>query len=120
MFYYVLDFYDLPPNSSTHLSSFITICEAFLRVQPHFILWLKVLNVKPKVVNDEQADFGGSMVSKLSGAKWPKGTFIDTVKLWLKGWFYITEPCNNGEIAPPAFRNGTPTHLMSSPKKALD
>ena len=50
MFYYGLDFHDLAPNSFLNLSAFIVMCEAFLRVSPHFGLWLKVFNVKPKVV----------------------------------------------------------------------
>ena len=34
MFYYGLDFHDLAPNSFLHISAFIVVCEAFLRV-PH-------------------------------------------------------------------------------------
>ena len=41
MFYYGLDFHDLAPNSFLHISAFIFICEAFLRIPPHFTLWLK-------------------------------------------------------------------------------
>ena len=50
MFYYGLDFHDLAPNFILNISAFIVDCEAFLRVPPHFGLWLKVFNVKPKVV----------------------------------------------------------------------
>lgn len=32
MFFYGLDFDDLAPNSFLHISAFITICKAFLRV----------------------------------------------------------------------------------------
>ena len=42
------------------------MCEAFLCIQPHFGLWLKVFNVKPKVVDGQYAECGGAMVSKLS------------------------------------------------------
>ena len=51
MFYYGLDFHDLAPNSILNISAFIVVCEAFLRIRPHFGLWLKVFNVKPKVVS---------------------------------------------------------------------
>ena len=50
MFYYGLDFHDLAPNSFLHISVFIIVCEALLHVHPHFGLWLKIFNVKPKVV----------------------------------------------------------------------
>ena len=66
MFYYELDFHDLSPNSFLNISAFIVVCEAFLRIQPHFGLWLKVFNVKPKVVDGQHAECGGAMVSKLS------------------------------------------------------
>ena len=49
-FYYGLDFHDLAPNFILNISVFIVVCEAFLRIQPHFGLWLKTFNVKPKVV----------------------------------------------------------------------
>lgn len=32
------------------------------------------------------------MISKLARVEWPEGTFIDTVKVWQKECFYITEP----------------------------
>ena len=60
------------------------MCEAFLRIQPHFGLWLKVFNVKPKVVDGQHAEGGGAMVSKLANVSWPMGTFVDTVKEWQK------------------------------------
>ena len=50
MFYYGLDFHDLAPNFILNISAFIVVCEAFLRIKPHFGLWLKNSNVKPKVV----------------------------------------------------------------------
>ena len=34
MFYYGLDFHDLAPDSFLHISSFIIMCEAFLRTPP--------------------------------------------------------------------------------------
>ena len=49
MFYYGLDFHDLAPNFILNISAFIVVCEAFLRITPHFGLWLKTFNVKPKV-----------------------------------------------------------------------
>ena len=36
MFYYGLDFHDLAPDSFLHISTFIVVCEAFLRITPHF------------------------------------------------------------------------------------
>ena len=56
MFYYGLDFHDLAPNFILNILVFIVVCEVFLRVRPHFGLWLKTFNVKPKVVSGSQAE----------------------------------------------------------------
>ena len=45
MYYYGIDFHDLSPNSFLNISTFIVMCEAFLRIPPHFGLWLKIFNV---------------------------------------------------------------------------
>ena len=50
MFYYGQNFHDLAPNFILNISVFIVVCEAFLRIRPHFGLWLKTFNVKTEVV----------------------------------------------------------------------
>ena len=62
MFYYRLDFHDLAPNFILNISAFIVVCEAFLRITPHFGLWLKTFNAKPKVVSSQQAECVGARV----------------------------------------------------------
>ena len=69
MFYYRLDFHDLAPNFILNISAFIVVCEAFLCIKPHFVLWLKTSNMKPKVVVGQQAECGDAMVGKM-----PNGT----------------------------------------------
>src|SRR5512141_462128 len=80
MFYYGLDFHDLAPNFILNISAFIVVCEAFLRIRPHFGLWLKTFNIKPKVVHGTQAECGGAMVSKMPSVTWLEGTFVETIK----------------------------------------
>ena len=92
MYYYGIDFHDLSPNSFLNILPFIIVCEAFLRISPHFGLWLKIFNVKPKVVSSEHAECGGTMVSKMPMVAWLTGTFNDSVKEWQWQWFFITEP----------------------------
>ena len=99
---------------------FIVVCEAFLHVTPHFGLWLKVFNVKPKVVEGQHAECGGAMVSKLNKVTWPKGRFVDTVKVWQQEWFYITEPRDVAWVAALEFIFGPPVRLTSWTKKGLD
>ena len=76
MFYYGLDFHDLAPNFILNISVFIIVCEAFLCIQPHFGLWMKTFNVKPKVVGGRQAECRGAM-----GAGWPT-SYGSRAPLW--------------------------------------
>ena len=59
MFYYGLEFHDLAPESILHISAFIVVCEAFLRVTPHFGLWLKTFNVAPKMIGGVKQSAAG-------------------------------------------------------------
>ena len=75
-FFYGLDFHHLAPNSILHIATYITFCEAFLRIEPHFGLWLKIFCIKPNSSGSKLADCGGAMVSKMPKVSWPEGTFI--------------------------------------------
>ena len=92
MFYYGLDFHNLAPDSILHISSVIVVCEAFLRITPHFGLWLKTFNVKPKMIDGRHAECGGATISEGADAPWPKGSFPEVSDLWQQEWFYITAP----------------------------
>ena len=119
MFYYGLDFHDLAPNFILNISAFIVVCEAFLCIQPHFGLWLKTFNVKPKVVKGTQAECGGAMLGKMPNVLWFEGAFVESVKGWQSGWFYITEPRDPAWAVAPEFRSGIPTQLTSWKEKGL-
>ena len=120
MFYYGLDFHDLAPNFILNITAFIVVCEAFLRIPPHFGLWLKTFNVKPKVVSGQQAECGGAMVGKMPNVTWPEGSFVETIKGWQQSWFYITEPCDATWAAAPEFKSGAPMRLTSWLEKGLN
>ena len=119
MFYYGLEFHDLASNFILKISAFIIVCEAFLRVWPHFGLWLKTFNVKPKVVGGQQAECGGAMVGKMPNVTWLEGSFMETIKGWQSAWFYIAELCNTNWVVAPEFRSRIPTWLTSWKEKGL-
>nr|XP_040246122.1 uncharacterized protein LOC120965041 [Aegilops tauschii subsp. strangulata] len=60
------------------------------------------------------------MVSKLPNTTWPKGAFVETVKVWQHEWFYITEPRGARWAATPEFRSGSPMRLALWTNKGLD
>ena len=53
------------------------------------------------------------MVGKMPNVLWLKGSFVETLKGWQSGWFYITEPRDPEWVAAPEFRSGPPTRLTS-------
>ena len=114
MFYYGLDFHDLAPNYFLHISAFIVMCEALLRI-PHTSAYGSRYSIFPM-----HAECGGAMVSKLPNVVWPKGAFVETVKVWQQEWFYITEPRDAKWAATTDFRSGPPTRLTSWTAKGLD
>ncbi|KAK1616628.1 hypothetical protein QYE76_022145 [Lolium multiflorum] len=46
LFFYGIQLWQLTPNSILHLSIFITVCEAFIGIDPHWGLWRKTFYVK--------------------------------------------------------------------------
>src|SRR4051812_7602502 len=120
MFYYGLEFHDLAPESILHISSFIIVCEAFLRVTPHFALWLNTFKVEPKIIEGRHAECGGAAIKRNADAPWPEGAFQEELGLWQQEWFYITAPRGTAWVASPAFRSGPPPRLASWINIGLD
>src|SRR4051812_19452701 len=46
LFSYQLQLHDLTPNGMLHIVCFITLCEGFLGIYPHWGLWKRLFNVK--------------------------------------------------------------------------
>ena len=92
MYYYGIDFHDLAPNFFLHISAFNVVCEAFLRVPPHFGLWLKTFNVNSKFIEVQHAEFGCAAISRNADAPWPERSFPEVSDLWQGRWFYFTAP----------------------------
>ena len=59
------------------------------------------------------------MVGKLPNVTWLEGSFVETIKGWQSGWFYITEPRDPKWAAAPEFRSGIPTRLTSWKESGL-
>ena len=42
-------------------------------------------------------------VFQMPNVTWREGSFMENIKGWQSGWFYITEPCNTNWVAAPEF-----------------
>ena len=72
------------------------------------------------MVYGQHAECRDAVVSKLPNVTWPKGAFVETVKIWQPEWFYITEPHGANWAATPEFRSGPPMRLASWTNQGLD
>ena len=59
------------------------------------------------------------MAGKMANVLWFEGSFVENLKGWQSGWFYITEPCDPEWTAVPEFRSGPPMRLMSRKETGL-
>ena len=59
------------------------------------------------------------MVGRIPNVTWLEGAFVETIKGWQSGWFYITEPRDPKWAAAPEFRSGIPTRLTSWKESGL-
>ena len=59
------------------------------------------------------------MASKMANALWFEGSFVETMKGWQSGWFYITGPRDTNWVAALKFRSGIPMRLTSWKEKGL-
>ena len=59
------------------------------------------------------------MLGKMRNVTWLAGSFVETIKGWQSGWFYIIEPRDTNWVAAPEFRSGIPTRLTSWKEKGL-
>ena len=53
------------------------------------------------------------MVGKMANVLWLEGSFVETLRGWQSGWFYITERRDPEWVTAPMFRSGHPTRLTS-------
>ena len=59
------------------------------------------------------------MLGKMPNVLWFEGAFVESVKGWQSGWFYITEPRDSNWAAAPEFRSGISMRLTSWKEKGL-
>jgi hypothetical protein len=62
LFVYGVQLHQLMPNSLLHIACFITLCEAFLGIDPHWILWKYPFRLRPSGSLSKIHELGGAIV----------------------------------------------------------
>jgi hypothetical protein len=55
--------HQLTPNSLLHIACFVTLCESFLGIEPHFLLCRSIFRLCPNVALSKKTKLGGAIVS---------------------------------------------------------
>jgi hypothetical protein len=104
LFVYGVQLHQLTPNSILHIACFITLCESFLGIEPHWILWKFLFRLCPSVSLSKSPELGGAVVSVHAEAHYLEFNMAASVQGWRKKWFYIKDQKNSSSehygIAP--------------------
>jgi hypothetical protein len=84
LFVYSVQLHQLTPNSILHIACFITLCESFLGVDPHWTLWKFLFRLRPSVPLSKNLELGGAIVSVHSEACYLKFSMAASVQGWQK------------------------------------
>jgi hypothetical protein len=91
---YGIQLHDLTPNSILQASCFVTLCECFLGVFPHWGLWKKIFDVKRCC---ERYQTGGVQFSVKSDVVYFDLQQKESVAGWRTRWFYIKDEAVTGQ-----------------------
>jgi hypothetical protein len=97
LFMYGLQLHHLTPNSILHISIFITLCEAFLGVQPNWALWKRIFFCRRNGSANVSYNIGGVVICVRPDVEYFDVKFPDSVQGWRKKWLYIHEE-NHGSV----------------------
>jgi hypothetical protein len=91
LFVYGVQLHQLTPNSILRIACFITLCESFLGIKPHFLLWKSLLWLRPSVALTKKPELGGAVVSIHAESQYLEFSMAASVQGWRKKWFYIKD-----------------------------
>ena len=105
----------LNPTGMLHITVFVTVCEAFLGIDPHVDLFREVFVGRPVTLRREAgasrskatiAPVGGFGLQRKPGkASYPRYTPMDNNRGWHDEWFYIRNPSDREQAFPVFTRN---------------
>jgi hypothetical protein len=80
LFVYGVQLHQLTPNSILHIACFITLCESFLKIDPHWVLWKFLFRLRPSVSLAKNPELGGAVVSVRSESHYLEFNMVVSVQ----------------------------------------
>jgi hypothetical protein len=75
-----MQLHQLTPNSILHIACFITLCRAFLGVNPHWGLWIHIFFLCQNASMEEVHDVKGAIISVRTEVQYFKFKMADSVQ----------------------------------------
>jgi hypothetical protein len=91
LFVYGVQLHQLTPTSILHIACFGTLCESFLGIEPHFLLWKFLFRLRPSVALSKKPELGGAVISVRAESQYLEFSMAASVQGWRKKWFYIKD-----------------------------
>jgi hypothetical protein len=91
LFVYGVQLHQLTPNSLLHIACFVTLCEAFLGIDPHWILWMYLFRLRPSGSLAKIPELIGAIVFVRSELQYLEFQMAQSVQGWRQKWFYTKD-----------------------------
>jgi hypothetical protein len=65
----------------------VTLCELFLGIKPHFLLWRPLFRLHPSVSLSKRPELGGAAISVCTESQYLEFSMAASVQGWRTKWF---------------------------------
>jgi hypothetical protein len=93
LFVYGMQLHDLTPNMILHIACFVTLCECFLGVEPHWALWKRIFSVK----RERNCQVGGFGCRVRPDVQYIDIRMPENNPGWRTKWFYAKDQPKEGQ-----------------------
>ncbi|KAM0908070.1 hypothetical protein ACQ4PT_015702 [Festuca glaucescens] len=97
LFIYEIQLHQLTPNSLLHISIFITLCECFLGIHPHWGLWKRIFYLRRNNSRKTIYNVGGVCICVRPEVGYFDVKFADSVQGWRKKWLYVKDESSTAQ-----------------------
>jgi hypothetical protein len=93
LFAYRIQLHDLNPNTILHIACFITLCECFLGIEPHWALWRQIFVIRHPL----HYQTGGFICQVRQDVEYFSLRMLENNPSWRKKWFYAGDRPSAGQ-----------------------
>jgi hypothetical protein len=93
LFAYGIQLHDLNPNTILHIACFITLCEYFLGIEPHWALWRRIVVIRHPL----RYQTGGFSCQVRMDVPYFNLQTTENNSGWRTKWFYAKDKFSAGE-----------------------